>query len=173
MVGILNPNSVELSRDNSLLPPRNSGRGFALKPSTGTPSEVSWLAGQVSIDGVNFFALATQPVLLDFAFDSLDRGQVVYELPDGQVYIRFYDPIIPGYSALMLGDVDYAAICNDFGLFGMNTVLVYLVGNLVKYRLQSDRYQIQYDLSETPLSIIQRFGVQASTNSLAVLKTLP
>lgn len=173
MVGILNPNSVEISFDNTLTSPRNTGRGFANKPSTGTPSEVTWLAGQIRIDGVNFFALATEPIMLDFAFDSLDRGQVVYKLPDNSTYLRFYDPIIPGYNTLSLGNVLDPAICNDFELSGSNTILVYLVSNIVKYRLQSDRYQTEYELSETPLSTIQRFGVQNSTNSLTVLKTPP
>ncbi|RTL03517.1 hypothetical protein EKK58_12880 [Candidatus Dependentiae bacterium] len=173
MVGILNPNTVEISLDNTLLPPRNTGRGLAKKPSTGTISEVTWLAGQIRIDGANFFALATEPVILDFAFDSADRGQVVYKLPDDSTYIRFYDPIIPGYNTLPLGNVTDPAICNDFELLGSNTVLVYLVNNLVNYRLQSDRYQTEYQLHTTPLSVIRRFGVQTSTNSLAVLKTFP
>ena len=173
MVGILNQNNVEISFDNVLTSPRNTGRGFAKKPSTGTTSQITWLAGQIRIDGVDFFALATEPVVMDFAFDSLDRGQVVYKLPDNSVYIRFYDPIIPGYNALGLGNVLDPAICNDFDLSGNNTILVYLVSNLVKYRLQSDRYQTEYSLGETPISNIRRFGVQSSTNSLAVLKTFP
>jgi hypothetical protein len=173
MVSPLNPNIVELTKDNVLLAPRNTGRGFAKKPSDGTTSTITWVAGQIQIDGVNFFALATEPVVLDFAFDSLDRGQVVYKLPDNNVYIRFYDPILVGYNTLNIGNVIDPAICNDFDLFGTNTVLVYLVGNIVKYRLQSDRYATEYTLHETPLSVIRRFGVQASTNSLAVLKTFP
>lgn len=173
MVSPLNPNNSEITFDNSLAPPRNTGRGFAKKPSNGVTSEVTWLAGQVRIDGVNFFALATEPILMDFAFDSLDRGQVVYKLPDNSVYIRFYDPILVGYNTLSIGNVIDPAICNDFDLFGTNTVLVYLVGSAVKYRLQSDRYQTEYSLGEVALSNIRRFGVQLSTNSLAVLKTFP
>lgn len=173
MVNILNPNTTEVTKDNTLLPPRNTGRGLAKKLSTGTTSSISWVAGQVKIDGVDFFPLVTEPVVIDFAFDSLDRGQVVYKLPDNTTYIRYYDPILGGYNTLSLGNVQDPAICNDFDLAGANTVLVYLVGNLVKYRLQSDRYATEYELSETPLSTIRRFGVQASTNSLAVLKTFP
>ncbi len=173
MVAILNPNSSKITLDNVLVAPRNTGRGFAIKPSTGGTSEVTWLAGQIRIDGVNFFALATEPVVLDFAFDSLDRGQVVYKLPNNNVYIYFYDPIAVGYTSLLIGIGNDPAICNDFGLFGMNTVVVYLVSNIVKYRLQSDRYAVEYELSETPLTYIRRFGVQLSTNSLAVLKTFP
>lgn len=172
MVAPLNPNVSEVSFDNTLLPPRNTGRGFAPKLG-GSVSEVTWTAGQIQIDGVNFFPLASSPVLLDFAFDLLDRGQVVWKESGGDVFIRFYDPILVGYNSLNLGNVDYPAICNDFILDGSNTVLVYLVAGIVKYRLQSDRYQTEYTLSTTPISIIRRFGVQPFKNSLAVLKTLP
>ena len=86
MVNILNPNTTEVTKDNTLLYLQEIQEGLAKKSSTGTTSSISWFAGQVKIDRVDFFPLVTEPVVIDFAFDSLDRGQVVYKLPDNTTY---------------------------------------------------------------------------------------
>lgn len=169
MVAVLNPNNSELSYSNALLAPRNLGRGSTLL-SSGATSTVTWVAGQVQVDGVNKFALASEPIVLDYAADSLDREQVVWKSVSGEVFIRFYDPILVGFNSLNIGTVGEPAICNDFQLYGSNTVVVYLVGGNVHYRLQSDRYLVDYTLSAVTIPSISRFGAQVATNSLAVLK---
>ena len=172
MVSPLNPNTTRPTNDNTLLSPRNTGRRFAIR-SNGTTGEVTWTGGQVRIDGVNVFALASEPETLDFAFDQLNRGTIVYRTTGGTCFVYFYDPTVPGFTTLNIGSGDDPAACNDYIFGGVNTVIVYLVGSQVKYRLQADRFTVAYDLVGVTLPTIKRFGIQASTNSLAVLKTNP
>lgn len=172
MVSPLNPNTMRPTTDNTLIAPRNTGKRFAIR-SNGTTGEVTWLGGQVRIDGTNVFALASEPETLDFAFDQLDRGTIVYRTTGGTCFIYFYDPTVPGFTTLNIGPGDDPAACNDYLLGGTNIVVVYLIGNQVTYRLQADRFAVAYTLSGATLTDIRRFGIQASTNSLAVLETNP
>lgn len=169
MVLPLNPNEVKFTDNGTLLSPRDTGRGSAIR-STGTVGTVAWASGQVRIDGVDFFPLASSPTVIDFCFDQLDRGVVVYRDSSGNGFIYFYDPTLSGYNTLAIGPVSQPAACNDYIFGGVNAVVVYLLGAQVTYRLQADRFSVAYSLPGASLSGIDKFGIHPVTNSLAVLR---
>ena len=164
------PNSATIVGSSELLPPRNAGRGRALD-STGATQQVVWNGTSILVGGVPLFDLAYAPYLLDVAFDQLDRPQVSWQDSSGFTHLRFYDGTIPGYRILELGNnAAYPAICNDYALEGgVNTVIVYVKSGYPTYRIQQDRFTIEYRLYEQVIPGIKRFGYGVTTNSIQIV----
>ncbi len=168
MVASLNPNPSLPGGDLTIQSPRNAGRGSCKIPSTGATSTVSWVSGFIRIDGVNFIPMATAPQVLDLSYDIADRPILCW-ITGGNGFIRFYNPLIVDYDVLAIGACTNICCCYDYELFGTNTVVAYLLGTKVNYRLQSDRFATNYLLSNQDFSEIQKFGVVSSLNSIAVV----
>jgi hypothetical protein len=164
------PNDAKITLETAVIYPRNLGRGIALD-SAGTSHTVIWDGTNVRIDGAIIFALAVQPFYLDFAFDTLDRPQVSWALGTGEAFIYFYDGTLPGYRTLSVGfDAATPAICNDYALQdGVNTILVYVKSSKPYYRLQRDRFTIEYLLLDRVVSGILQFGYGVTTNSVQMV----
>lgn len=165
----LSPNNAKVGAFFDLLPPRDAGRGAGLK-SNGSAGVVTWDGDSVLDDGVFVFALAYEPVFLDVAYDQLDRPQISWSNEDGESFIYFYDGTIPGYNTLSLGFSAFEpALCNDYLLYGSNTVLVYLKNGIPTYRLQADRFLTEYTLVNRKARGIKAFGYGKNTNSIQII----
>jgi hypothetical protein len=171
MTSPLNPNdSLVITTDYDVRSPRHLGRGRALK-SSGAESAVSWSAGNVLVDDVILFALATQPLLLDLSFDQNDRPIVAYKTGTGN-FIYYYSPLgAGGYVSEPVGSGEGIIIHNDFHLRGNNIVCAYLIAGAVKFRLHADRWATEYSLNTHRLKSITHFGIGVKQNSLNVLGT--
>lgn len=153
----------------SIFPPRDAGRGAAIKMS-GTTGTVLWSGGAVYDTGSFVFSLAVDPDFLDIAYDQLDRPQICWTEASGESFIYFYDGTIPGYRTLSIGANAFEpAICSDYILEGVNTVLVYLKNRIPTYRLQSDRYEIEYTLVSRKARGIKAFGYGKNTNTIQII----
>lgn len=150
--------------------PRDLGRGQA-RNSLGVIKTVSWSGGQVKIDGVDLFPLASNPEILDFCFDQLDREIVVWKVSGGNSFVRFFDPTLVAYNSLDVGNVGHIIIANDYQLLGTNAIVAYVTGGQVNYRLQADRFQVNYLLHATTTTTIQKFGIDRANNTLSVVTT--
>lgn len=153
----------------NLMPPRDAGRGRGIK-SSGAIGVVSWDGASVRVDGGFVFALAVEPLFLDLAFDQLDRYQIAWSVASGESFIYYYSGLISGYETLSLGmNAFEPAVCNDYRLRGNNTILVYLKSNIPTYRLQSDRFAIEYTLIDRKTLGIKAFGYGINTNSIQII----
>lgn len=162
-------NNSALKIDFDLFPPRHLGRGRALK-STGELGIVSWDGAHVYVNATIIFDLAVQPYLLDVAFDQLDRPQISYMLAGGECFIYFYNGLISDYQTLSLGSAIVDPIlCSDYFLGGVDTVLAYLKAGKPTYRLQSDRFGVEYTLMEVKTVGIKAFGYGRNTNSVQII----
>ena len=153
------------SKRYKVRPPRHLGRGRALD-STGATRLVDWLGGQVQVDGVNLFALAAQPDVLDISFDALDRPVICWRTTGGTGFVRFFDPVPGAYVSLDCGAMKWPAICNDYRLLGVDIVLVYLINNAPHYRLHTEKFATARQLTADKMEILRYFGEGIDTNSL-------
>jgi len=168
----LSINPVRVAQEFALVTPRDGGRGSAARMD-GSVASVAWSGTHVTVGGINVFPLWYAPENLDFAFDQLDRPQICWINPtDNSAYIYFYNGLISNYDTLSLGvSAQAVAICNDYLLEGgVNTVLVYLNNGYPSYRLQSDRFTVEYQLlSSRQACGIKAFGIGKSTNSIQII----
>lgn len=153
------------SKRYKVRPPRHLGRGRALD-STGATRLVDWLGGQVRVDGVNLFALAAQPDVLDLSFDALDRPVACWRTAEGVGFVRFFDPVPGDYVSLNCGALKWPAIHNDYRLLGNDIVLVYLINNVPHYRLHTEKFATARQLTADKMEILRYFGEGIDTNSL-------
>lgn len=158
-----NPHSK--SKRYQVQPPRHLGRGQALD-SAGATRSVDWLAGHVRVDGVDAFALAAQPNVLDISFDSLDREVVCWRTAGGVGFIRFYDPVPGAYVSLDCGALKWPAVHNDYRLLGNDIILVYLVNNVPFYRQHLEKFATPHQLTTDKMEVLRFFGEGIHTNSL-------
>jgi len=83
MVSPVNPNDSQvLTSYINLAAPRHLGRGRALD-NNGVDLQVTWVGGNVLVNAVILFALATAPLLLDLSFDQNNRPIVAYKTATG------------------------------------------------------------------------------------------
>lgn len=167
MVGILNPNISRVTQEYAIIPPRDKGRGSALT-STGIERPVSYVNGYVVVNTEQLFPLEQEPILLDVSFDQLDRPLVTYQTIDSS-FLWFYNTLLADYAHLDIGSVSGIAICNDFSLYGDNVICVYLIDKVIHYRLQSDRFSVDYTLNNKKVNSIYAFGIGKETNSMNVI----
>lgn len=168
------PNNARAIAEFNLFSPRNGGRGAA-KKSTGAIGVVTWVGGQVKVDGTNVFALAEKPNLLDIAFDQLDRPQISWITSAFETFIYFFDGTLPGYRTLSVGtNAADPAVCNDYRLEGgVNTVLLYLKDGFPTYRIQADRFTMEYLLTAQQVVGIKNFGYGVGSNSIQLVIGIP
>jgi hypothetical protein len=158
-------NPHQKSKRYKVRPPRHLGRGRALD-STGATRLVGWASGQVQVDGVNVFALAAAPDVLDLSFDALDRPVVCWRTAGGVGLVRFFDPVPNAYVSLDCGALKWPAICNDYRLLGNDIVLAYLINNVPHYRLHTEKFATPRQLTADKMEILRYFGEGVDTNSL-------
>lgn len=162
-------NEPVVGQSYGLFPPRNAGRGVAIK-STGLYGAVSWNGSGVYSDDVFVFSLSSEPYFLDVAYDQLDRPQISYQLETGESFLYFYNGLISDYQTLSLGfDAIEPILCNDYLLGGSNTVLAYLKGRVPTYRLQADRFSIEHTLIARGAVGIKALGYGTKTNSIQII----
>jgi hypothetical protein len=165
----MNPNPIRKNQNFTLVQHRRFGRGKGLN-SIRAEHQVTWASGQILVNSVFVFNLTLQPVYLDFAYDQLDRPQVCWKTPAGEVLIYFYNGLLADYETKSLGfTADEPIICNDFLLYGSNTIFAYLKSKVPYYRLQSDRYTIEYQWDNKQYQAIKALGVCAENNSVQLL----
>lgn len=163
------PNPVLQHKLFDLAHPRNLGRGQSRNSSNAVHS-VTWAAGQVSVNGSAVLAIPTQPVYLDFAYDLLNRPQIVWQGATGESFIYYYDTVLSDFAVNSLGILaGEPIICNDHQLLGTNTIAVYLKNKIPHYRLGSDRYLIEYQWANAQYAGIKALGYCAQANSINLL----
>lgn len=166
---ISNLNPIRTTNLVTLLAPRNGGRGQCLT-STGILATITHSAGFMHVNTTPLIAEAQAPAFLDFAYDSLDRPQITWQRANGESLVYFYDGTLENYHTLSLGyNSRHPAIATDYRLGGDDTVLVYLKDSAPHYRLQSDRFTIEYQWSATKYVGIKALGIGSNTNSMQVV----
>jgi len=152
---------------------RNFKRGYG-KDSLGNLHQVQWSGTHITVNSINVIPWTTLPKYLDFAYDQNDRPQIVWKAQDLVVYLYFYNIVLSGYETLNLGTIpDQPIIHNDFLLSGNNTFVAYLKNNFPYYRLQSDRYTVEYLWKNRQYQGIKGFGYALGTNSVCLLLGYP
>lgn len=170
MVAPFNPNLSKVTKNYSVAYPRDLGRGNCLD-SAGQLKTVSWLSGQVFVNGVFIFNLTEQPAIIDLSVDGADRPVICWQDQAGNGFVRFFDPVPNDYSIYNCGQLSSITICNDFTLTNNNIALVYLVNQSVYYRAHSEKFVTVRQLENYKMRNIDFFGrsTQSDTNSLVAV----
>lgn len=141
-----------------LLYPRNSGKTKTYSRSRKTLTDVVWevrtiLDGSIQlIDNLGVIqetVVANSPETIDLAFDQNDRHFITWE-KDDNIYIKWYDPIETGYVTTLIaqGNNPCCSIDDYRSVYipSSDILLCYQRSDLVFYRLQRDRYLIEYPI---------------------------
>jgi hypothetical protein len=85
---------------------------------------------------------------LAFAFDQNMRHNVAYRLADGRIYLRWFDSVASGYVVTDMGLGKNPRMALDDKRIAQSAasdvVLAYIRDGQVLYRLQRDRYGVEY-----------------------------
>ena len=174
MVLPLNLNPISSPRQFKLLFNRNNQRSYGLKTSDSSVQRVIWTGTHLQVAGINYVAETSQPRYLDFAYDLLDRPQIVWKTITGEVKLYFYDTAIANYTTLNFGTIpDQPVIHNDYKLSGNNTILAYLKNQYPYYRLQSDRYTFEYLWKNRQYQGIKGLGYADGANTVSLILGYP
>jgi len=116
-----------------------------------TPAEKSLV---VSVDGITE---------VSFAFDQLMRISVAYVVA-GVTYLYWYDTAVPGYTTTTItGAISPKLTLDDKAkiahiLAESTVILFYIKDNEVCYRLQNDRFGIEYQFTAGLVGVAQRIN---------------
>ena len=106
---------------------------------------------------------------MDFAYDQLDRPQVVWQVVGGDSFIYFYNGLITGYDTLNIGSVGSIITHNDYNYLGVNTIVAYIRLGNIYCRLQSDRFATEYLWYAGTFSSITKMGINANNNTIQLI----
>jgi len=101
-------------------------------------------------DGASPVTVFTQSGIQDiaFAFDQNMRHNVAYQLSDGNIYLRWFDPTVPGYVVTNFGPGKHPRMCLDdkraSQIASSDVLLAYMRDGSLLYRMQRDRYLVEY-----------------------------
>ena len=153
-----------------LLSPRELGRGAAAKKDlsvhvvTSTPLGIA-VSGALVIPRPGVII-----AFLDLCFDQLDRFQISWSEANGHTYIYYYNGLLADYEILDIGiNAKQPILTHDYLLDGTNTVLAYLKDSKPTYRLQAERFSIEYVWADEVANAITAFGYGLKTNSIQLI----
>lgn len=164
----LNLNPARATSNLNLTSPRNTGRGKSLD-NVGVVGEAIYTGGQIEVEGQVIVALTQAPLLMDFAYDQLNRPQVVWQVLGGDSFIYFYNGLLSGYETLNVGNVKSIIIHNDYMYLGNNTIVAYIRSGNIYCRLQSDRFTVEYLWYSGGFTSILKMGQSAYNNTIQVV----
>lgn len=100
----------------------------------------------------------TEPASVDLAFDQGDHHFVAWEVPGNKIIMRWYDPLIPGYvtTEIAEGNNPCCQIDDYRPIYALDSdiFLFYQRGDFVFYRMQRDRYLVEYEVPHSLQDII-------------------
>lgn len=169
-----------------ILPPDNKGRSQGVDWERGaqqgaedlTVRDQVWrcrvVGSQVDVsqDGVTWVPALTQsgvvPSTVSFSFDLNMRPCVAYKTGGADAYLYWFDGTIPGYTTLTVADVESSYLVFDYpykgSADGAEVLWFYMVGDVCKYRRQSDRFTVEYTFGTAPAGRRKITGVGMSSN---------